>query len=190
MEPATPAKDDWQEILRMALQGGDAAALGRLCQDYLRPKAYPFAVSILKNSHDAEDTVQEVFMRLIANVHRIRNHGLESFEAFVITMTKNACIDFKRKQKCTEPLTEEHHVGNSTGEDIARHDFLERVCWRIQRELSPEEQWILELKVLEELPYRVIAEQTGIPQTTLYVYYQTILKKLDRNGELRDYWRS
>lgn len=49
-------KDDWQEILNKAL-GGDPEALGILCQDYLKPKVYAFAMNMLKNPQDAEDPV-------------------------------------------------------------------------------------------------------------------------------------
>ncbi len=59
---------------------------GRLCQEYLRPKIYPFALTLLRNRDDAEDVVQEVFARLLTHYQRIRKRALASFEAFVITL--------------------------------------------------------------------------------------------------------
>jgi DNA-directed RNA polymerase specialized sigma24 family protein len=54
---------------------------------------------------DAEDIVQDVFERLLEFHSKIRKHTLASFEACVIKMTKNACIDFLRTQKYMEPNT-------------------------------------------------------------------------------------
>ena len=67
---APAGKEAWQEVLNRALEG-DIQQLGRLCQEYLKPKLYPFALTLLKNSHDAEDVVQDAFARLLTNYQRI-----------------------------------------------------------------------------------------------------------------------
>lgn len=94
-------KDAWQEILNKAFEG-HSEALGSLWQNYLKPKIYAFAISILKNPQDAEDTIPEVFMKLLKDREKIRNHVLDGFEAFVFRITKNACIDFLRTHKDTD----------------------------------------------------------------------------------------
>ena len=91
-----PKKNDWQEILEKALDG-DTEALGQLCQGHLRPKAFSFALKFLKNPHDAEDVVQDVFEKVLNNYQRITARDVKRFEAFAIAMTKNACIDLKRE---------------------------------------------------------------------------------------------
>ena len=183
----TSGKDEWQEILNKALEG-DSEALGILCQDYLQPKVYAFAMNMLKNPQDAEDTVQDVFARLLENRGKIRNHVLDSFEAFVIRITKNACIDYSRKHKYTELIAEEHRVQETTKEEIAQKEILTLLCATIHNKLSEDEQKIFEMKAIEELPYRTISESTGVKLTTLYAQYQRLLMKIGENDDLLAYW--
>lgn len=180
-------KDDWQEILNKAL-GGDPEALGILCQDYLKPKVYAVAMNMLKNPQDAEDTVQDVFARLLEHRGKIRKHALDSFESFVIRITKNACIDFLRKRKSTEPVAEGHRVQETTKEEIIRKEIVELLCATIHNILSEDEQKIFEMKAIQELPYRIIAESMGVKLTTLHAQYRKLLMKIGENADLRAYW--
>lgn len=131
-------RDEWQEQLIRALKG-DRESLGRLCEGYLKSKTYAYALSLLKNAQDAEDIVQSVFTWLVEHHGRIRKHSLESFEAFVMRMTKNACLDCLRKQKYTQPIALDHQIADVTGQDVARHEIVE-VLQAVVRELSPEDK--------------------------------------------------
>ncbi len=188
METAPSGKDQWQEMLDRAFDG-DTDQLGRLCQEYLRPKLYPFAVSLLKNQADAEDVIQEVFIKLLTYYQNIRNRELKGFEAFVKTMVKNTCRDLWKKQRPTEQVLEHLATTITPQEEIARQEMIATVCHAIQHQLTDTEQQIFELKAFEELNYRAISKQTGIPLTSLHRNYKAILDKIDTDGELRVSWK-
>ncbi len=57
----------------------------------LRDKMLHIALRILKDEQDAEDVVQEVFLKLWTT--RSALSDIENLEAYVTTMTKNACFD-------------------------------------------------------------------------------------------------
>ncbi len=187
MDAAPSGKETWQEMLNNALEG-DMEQFGRLCQEHLRPKLYPFALTLLKNQDDANDIVQEAFARLLTHYQNIRNRDLKGFEAFVMKMVKNLCRDLWKKHKPTGPLPEDRATSTTPQEEFARKQMLTSLCFTIQQELTEDEQQIFEMKALDELPYRSIAEYTGISQTTAYNYYQNILLKIKQHGELREYW--
>ena len=68
--------------------------------DYVRQlsrKLYGFAFRILRNQEEAEDAVQEVFIKLWNMGDKLNDY--RSIEALATTMTKNYCIDQVRKQK-------------------------------------------------------------------------------------------
>jgi len=88
----------WQELLDKAFES-DSEALGELCQKYLRPKLYAYALKFLEDHHNAEEVVQTLFERLVKNFQNITERSLRGFESCVITMTKNERINFLRKQK-------------------------------------------------------------------------------------------
>ena len=57
------------------------------CKD----KLYRLAKRLLVSSDEAEDAVQEVYLKLWKGRDKIENY--RSPEAFAITMTKNYCLD-------------------------------------------------------------------------------------------------
>ena len=62
-------------------------------------KLYGFAFRILRNQEEAEDVVQEIFIKLWKMGEKLDEY--KSIDALAITMTKNYCIDLLRKQKHT-----------------------------------------------------------------------------------------
>ena len=63
----------------------------------LSRKLYGFAFRILRSQVDAEDVVQEVFIRLWKMGPKLDDY--KSVDALATTMTRNYCIDLIRKQK-------------------------------------------------------------------------------------------
>src|SRR5918912_1160086 len=58
---------------------------------------YRIALSVLRNADDAEDVVQEVFMRVV----RVRSKltGVQDFKAYVARIGWNVAIDFRRRRR-------------------------------------------------------------------------------------------
>ncbi|WP_245430842.1 sigma-70 family RNA polymerase sigma factor [Rhodoplanes roseus] len=65
-------------------------------------KAFGLALRILRNDADAEDTVQDAFLKIWTNRHRFEL-GRAKFSTFLCRVVINRCIDFHRRQR-TEPL--------------------------------------------------------------------------------------
>ena len=63
----------------------------------LSRKLYGFAFRILRNQEEAEDAVQEIFIKLWKMGQKLDEYN--SIDALATTMTKNYCIDQIRKQK-------------------------------------------------------------------------------------------
>ena len=60
-------------------------------------KLYGFAFRILRNQEEAEDVVQEIFIKLWKMGEKLDEY--KSIDALATAMTKNYCIDLLRKQK-------------------------------------------------------------------------------------------
>lgn len=63
----------------------------------LSRKLYGFAYRILRNQQEAEDVVQEIFIKLWNMREKLVDY--RSIDALAATMTRNYCIDILRKQK-------------------------------------------------------------------------------------------
>lgn len=82
---------------------GDRAAIRFL---YLRysGNVYGYARSILRNDHDAEDVVQQVFTRMLTAIQRYEQRSVP-FSAWLLRITHNMAIDYLRRRTpiCDEP---------------------------------------------------------------------------------------
>lgn len=82
---------------------GDRAAIRFL---YLRyaGNVYGYARSIVRNDHDAEDVVQQVFTRMLTAIQNYEQRSVP-FSAWLLRITHNMAIDYLRRRTpiCEEP---------------------------------------------------------------------------------------
>jgi RNA polymerase sigma factor (sigma-70 family) len=128
-------------------------------------KLYGFAFRILRNQEEAEDVVQEIFIKLWKLGNKLDEY--KSIDALALAMTKNYCIDLLRKQK---------HL--YTGEFNAS-EFQSFAAPSPQEQLENSESGEILNKIIEGLPdtYRdviILKEIEGVS-------YGEIAKKTDQN---------
>jgi len=134
-------------------------------------KIYGYAFRILRNQEEAEDAVQEIFIKLWKMKDRLAEYN--SIDALAITMTKNYCIDQIRKDKNIlheENRREDHHYITS----ISPHEQMElsetnEILYRIIDHLPDGYKDVIRLREMEGVPYEEIAEKTGQNINTLRV---------------------
>ena len=93
---------------------GDPAALAYL---YLRfaDNVYGYARSIVGDDHEAEDVVQQVFVRMITAIRSYESRGLP-FSAWLLRIARNMAIDHLRRQR-NIPTRHEELEGDSREPD-------------------------------------------------------------------------
>ena len=133
----------------------------------LRPIAFAIAYRMLGSVSEAEDVVQEGFLRL----HRAMDEGqrIESPRAYLSTVVTRLAIDQLRSAR----VRRETYVGEwlpeplvtSPDEDPARHaemaDSLSLAFLVVLESLSPEQRAVFLLREVFDYPYDRIAEIVG-----------------------------
>lgn len=132
-----------------------------------RAPMYQKALSLLHNSHDAEDAVETAMLKLIDRIELLRGCNRASLRSYLISCAKNAAIDRLRRnfhqysfddvQARIEAIPSERDVDAGllrASQANAMADALLRMPER-EREL-------LRMKYYEELSDREIAEVLGI----------------------------
>lgn len=71
----------------------------------IRDKLFRTARRMLEDEADAEDALQEVFLKLWQMRENLDRY--DSLEAFATTMTKNRCVDMIRKRGREGPIEDE-----------------------------------------------------------------------------------
>ena len=82
---------------------------------------YHKAMSIVKNENDAEDVLQEAFIKIARNIRLIKDIKSKETVSFLLVITKNTAYDYIRKtSKITElPLSEtERNIDESALDNL------------------------------------------------------------------------
>jgi RNA polymerase sigma-70 factor (ECF subfamily) len=150
-----------------AAQSGDQAAFGRLMERFQRD-VYGKAFSIVKNHPDADDVVQETFLRAYRALPGFRFEA--SFRTWLITIaTRQAlnCLDRARPgHESLEPKEEGlEHAALRVEENQMNH-VLDQESRRLLREALPNlpkrQLQALQLKLQNDWKYEEIAREMGI----------------------------
>ena len=143
--------------------------------------AYNLARWLLRNDQDAEDAVQEAYMRAYKAFARFRGGD---GKAWFMTILRNVCytmIKKLRSHETPEPFDEEIHQPNGgaeTQEAFRRKANAESIHCALEK-LPDEFREVIVLHDLEGLAYKEIAGVVGIP-------IGTVMSRLARaRGRLR-----
>ncbi len=114
--------------------------------------------------HEAEDLVQEVFLKLFRSV---ANYApCSAFSAFTLRVARNAWIDHRRRGAMHQGgVTQAGEIPDPCQPAVVREES-ERLQGCLVR-LSDAQRIVFELAVVQELPYAQIAEVLGIPVGTV-----------------------
>ncbi len=165
---------DPPEALIVCCGTGDEDALRELYTQ-TRAAVFGFALSILKNRHDAEDVTQDTYLQVCAAASGYRKMGKPM--AWILTITKNLSL-MKMRQARREAPFEPLDVGESPPEP--EEGIVLRAAMRV---LSDEERQIVILHALSGLKHREIAGLLGLPLSTVLSKYQRALGKLRKQLE-------
>lgn len=95
--------DDEQMMIR--IQQGDYQAFQRLVEQHLNP-LYRFAWRVLGNSKDADDVVQEAFIKVWRNAHQWQP-GKAKLSTWLYSIVHHCCIDLHRQNQLVTADLEE-----------------------------------------------------------------------------------
>jgi RNA polymerase sigma-70 factor (ECF subfamily) len=182
------ARDD-NDLVRMTL-AGDKEAYRALVERY-QARLLSTALDIVKTREDAEDVVQETFVKAFLSLGQFK--GQSSFYTWLYRICFNMAIDIRRKagrRGGTHLEYKEHSgVNRAAVQDGAReapggglanhpqnvegpHDALARkeLGRKIQEvlgELSEEHRAVITLREVDGLDYEEIAQAIGVPKGTV-----------------------
>jgi len=201
--------DATDEMLMVRYQRGEREAFAELVRRHSRP-IYNFVLRQLRVPSVAEDVTQDVFMRLVQNAAEFKHEA--RFLTWLYTIARNLCIDQLRKlshrrhASLDQPVSDGGDAGSNArplGESIAdpspqasaeRNALSSEVRSSIVKAvdcLPDDQREVFLLREVANLPFRDIAEITGVGENTVKSRMRYALDRLkDALSEFEEYARA
>lgn len=135
----------------------------------LREPLYRVAYYILESDQDAEDALQDLYVRLWNS--RDTLDSILNPKAYCMTMMKNECIDRIRRvqiSKVSATQAESLPDDGNAQHSLEVKEQVEQVMKSMSL-LTDNERKVLRMRVMEDMTYDEISERTGMNNLTLRV---------------------
>ena len=166
---------DERLILRMA--NGDRDAFSDLYHQ-TSSAVYGFALSILKNQHDAENVMHDTYIRAYKSAGSYKPMGKPM--AWILTIVKNLSYNLLKTGRVSEDITQYESLLNVDEGDTAIDRMILAKAFAI---LEFEERQIVILHALTGMKHREIAELLDVPIGTVLSKYNRSLAKMKKEIE-------
>ena len=138
----------------------DSSAFKRLLLPHYR-RMYATAMTILRNSDDASDAVQEAFTRLWEKRDDLPN--IDNPEAYCVTTIKRICID--RIRRSTLPInevTEDTLLISDDSDELADNRESLQLVAHLMNSRPEQQRYVLQLRAFDDCSLEEIESITGL----------------------------
>jgi len=144
----------------------------------IREKLFHLAKKYLEDEQDAEDAIQETFLKLWHNSDSLSTY--DNPAAYATTGLKNHCLDNIKLKKNNIPLDESYYLQAGTENPYLELEYKssEALIRKIIESLPTLQQEIIRMKDIEEYEIEEIAEITGTKAEAVRVNLSRARKKV------------
>ncbi|MFI5130924.1 MAG: RNA polymerase sigma factor [Chitinophagales bacterium] len=128
----------------------------------------------LKNEDDAKDSVQQIFLKVIQELHKYK---VEYFKSWIYMVAKNHCLMKLRDKHGKIPVEINEKLMSAPGEEtdeqvLKQTDQTLDLMEEALKELNPEQKQCVTLFYLQKKTYQEINEMTGFTMLQVKSYIQ------------------
>ncbi len=147
---------------------GDRSAVQE-CLDTYGGLVWSIARKLLRNSSDAEDAVQDIFIDIWKNAARF-DTAQSSETTFIAMIARRRIIDRIRSMNRrinADSLEDLVHEPPSRGDESMQVVVEANEAAKALNELRPEQRQVLQLSIVQGFSHQEIADRTGMPLGTV-----------------------
>jgi len=158
-----------RDILELAAKGD----IGAFEQVYKTTSGFVYNVAwrVTRNSQDAQEVTQDVFMKIYRNLKSFRFRS--SFRTWVYRITVNTAINryhvsLRENKGRTDYDKAEHHISSAPDEPVHMQQADKKAQLdNLLQQLNPDQKTCIILREIEGLSYQDIAAALKIPVNTV-----------------------
>jgi RNA polymerase sigma-70 factor (ECF subfamily) len=175
-----------EENVILEAQSGSEAAFAKLYDHYIQA-IYRFIFMKVMHREEAEDLTHEVFVKAWVNLPRYQARGFP-FSSWLYQIARNRVIDHYRLAKNHLPIEAvdaEVTVEDESDLTIDRNLNLEEVR-AVLKYLTHDQQDVILMKFMEDLPHREIAEALGKSEGAVRLIQHRAIRELRRRLSVQE----
>ncbi len=162
-----------QQLLEKFYADHDNEWLGLLLQRYTL-LLLGVCMKYLKDEEEAKDSVQQVFLKVIQELHKYK---VEYFKSWLYMVAKNHCLMKLRDRQGKMPVELTERLAATPGEETDRQALLQNdhtlnLMEAAIKELNREQEQCVTLFYLQKKSYQEITEETGYTMLQVKSYIQ------------------
>ena len=162
-----------QELLESYYAGHDSKWLGILLERYTM-LLLGVCMKYLKNEEEAKDSVQQIFLKVITELHKYR---VEYFKSWIYMVAKNHCLMKLRDRHGKIPSALDENIAVAAGNEpdtsiLLKNDKTIELMEDSLQELNKEQKQCVTLFYLQKKSYQEISEETGYSMLQVKSYIQ------------------
>ena len=187
LEKHTELIEDAQLLADFSRPKSREKAFGKLIQKY-QQRVYLLVRKMVIDHDDADDVVQEVFIKVWKNLDRFEG-GSQLF-TWIYRIATNECLRFLERKKKKRFWISISDAGHELAAkiDSAPHISGDEVQKKLQKallRLPDKQRLVFNLKYFEELKYEDMAEITGTSVGALKASYHHAVKKIEEDIKMQ-----
>lgn len=152
----------------------------------LKNKLFRLALRITLDSAEAEDVTSDTLIRVWNKREELK--AVDSIEAYCMTVCRNLALDRREKKEAQNLSLEANEMdatdNSYTPDEQLEHDERLRKVHELFNQLPERQRTIMQLRDIEEKPYKEIAAIMGVSEevvkVTLFRARQSIRKQYEK----------
>ncbi|HEY9256602.1 RNA polymerase sigma-70 factor [Chitinophaga sp.] len=165
-----------RELLLSLAKGNDNAFAGLF--HHYRHRIYAIAFRLLGSTSQAEDTVQDVFLKMW--LKRQELHEVSHFKAYLFTVTRNhifTALKLLAREQLMESELSATMISNIKEAAIIQKEY-EQILRNAIAQLSPQQELIYKLSKEEGLKRNEIADRLQLSPETIKVHLANAMRSI------------
>jgi len=140
-------------------------------------KIYKYCYNMLRNRQEAEDAVQDIFIKVYNNMNHI--HEIKSVSSWLYKIAYHHCLNTIRRKKLLFfiPINEDLKIDVANYNTGIESEFSEQLTLVISH-LSAQDRAVLILRIIEEKRYDEIAVIFNKKPDAIRKQYERVKKKV------------
>lgn len=143
------------------------------------PRLYAHIIQIVQNHEDADDILQEVFIKVWKNLEKFR--GEAQLYTWLFKIAHNETLGYLRRKKISRWVPfHPDHARTKAAEEKPDYEKAEKEFFKALEKLPPRQRLVFHYRHFDQMSYAEISRITGLSEGALRASYHHAVKKLEQ----------